>query len=88
MIVKHELYQSLTRLGNDRPEKYFGEISYFNVNLYNNDINICLCQKNILKDLQLCFSITVKKTKYSPGLVLFINQEACQYKVKIDKICL
>lgn len=89
---KHELFQSLLRLGSDnRLETNLYNISDFKINLYDQKIQIAIrnCLQNInIENIQQCERVVYKGTEYKKGFNLVLRADNFRANVVIGKICL
>lgn len=86
LATKHELYQTLLRLGDDlRSDNECYEITDFVFHHYNEEIVACV--KSINSDyLSQCSKVTLRGTMYKKGCVLHVKQDGYQYNVVLGKV--
>lgn len=85
---KHELFQSLVRLGADsRLELKVFELSHFNIDMYQENIKAAIRKINLPDDIQQCTRVNLKGTEYRNGHALVIRQDGYQENIT-GRICL
>lgn len=89
---KHELFQSLIRLGSDirQTVECFNKTN-FNVKLYSTNVERCVSNMGWTgeekKNVYECTKIVYKGTTYEKGTVLFIRQRGYRFGVTLGSIC-
>ena len=85
---KHELLQSLVRLGADiRSEVQTHNSFLFEEHLYAEDLQAAVLIANLPKNLEECSSVTVKGTVYEKGNAVVVNQSDYQFEVILGQTC-
>ena len=88
LSVKHELLQSLVRLGSDiRMEIDTNAINHFDLKLYNISIQEAIIKRKLVNDLQQCNKVIYKGTEYKKGYVLALRQNGYRDNIVFGKIC-
>jgi len=86
---KHELFQSLIRLGADsRLELKIYELGHFNIDIYQENIKAAIRKINLPDDIQQCTRVNLKGTEYIKGHALVIRQDGYEENIIIGRICL
>ena len=87
---KHELFQCLIRLGSDiRIETAVYEVSDFQVQLYNAEIQECIKNSELpTRYSKQCNKVIIKGTTYKQGDILAFNQKVYRHQIIFGKICL
>jgi len=86
---KHELFQSLIRLGADsRLELKIYELGHFNIDIYQKNIKAAIRKINLPDDIQQCTRVNLKGTEYIKGHALVIRQDGYEENIIIGRICL
>ncbi|KYM96897.1 hypothetical protein ALC62_12434 [Cyphomyrmex costatus] len=89
LSIKHELLQSLVRLGADiRIQTELYEVSTFHIDLYNIDIQKAIQNARLPPLIQQCSRVVVKGTEYKQGYALVLHQDGYRYNIVIGKMCL
>ena len=89
LSIKHELLQSLIRLGADsRMQMEIHDLSHFQINFYNKEIQVVIQEAGLSKSIDQCSKITVKGTQYKQGHVLLLGQSGYRYNIRLGKICI
>lgn len=88
---KHELFQSLVRLGIDsRLESKVYKLSHFNIDIYRENIRVAIKKINLADDIQQCTKVNLKGTEYTKGpmFALVTRQDGYEENITIGRICL
>ncbi|XP_031780303.1 uncharacterized protein LOC100679989 isoform X1 [Nasonia vitripennis] len=86
---KHELHQSLVRLGADiRLEVETFDLNDFQIDVYSADIINAIRKADLPSDIQECSKIVIIGTAYKKGNILALKQYEYQNNVIFGKICL
>ncbi|XP_033214081.1 uncharacterized protein LOC117171138 [Belonocnema kinseyi] len=89
LAEKHELFQSLLRLGADlRFDAEVFEATNFKIHMYDEKIQSAVRKANFPNNVQECSRVIVKGTEYKKGNALVLRQSGYQYDTVIGKICM
>lgn len=73
---KHELFQSYIRLGSDlRIDVDVHEIGFFNIDLFDKNIQRALRNAKLSHSIQECMKVIVRGTDYVKGDIVAIRQD-------------
>ena len=86
LSIKHELLQSLIRLGSDlRVKLEIYNTNNFQINLFNTGIHEAIKNAGLAQQFQQCNKVTIKGTEYKQGQVLVLRQDGYRYNITMRK---